>query len=93
MDRIGIRELRNNVSRIVRRAAAGERLVITVDGVPAAQLGPLNAGLGEATVEDLIAAGLVEGPRAPAPASTPRPLPAPSGRSSLDVLREHRDRR
>ena len=36
MERIAIRELRNQVSRVVRRAHAGERLIITVDGVPAA---------------------------------------------------------
>ncbi len=41
LERVGVRELRNSVAAVVRRAAAGERLVITVDGRPAAQLGPL----------------------------------------------------
>jgi prevent-host-death family protein len=57
VDRVGIRELRNNVAAVVRRAAAGERVTITVDGVPAAQLGPL-APEGAPTLDDLVAAGL-----------------------------------
>jgi prevent-host-death family protein len=34
------RELRNNVSDILRRAEAGEQFTITVSGRPVAQLGP-----------------------------------------------------
>ncbi len=40
--RIPQRELRNNVSEVLRRAEGGERLTITVDGRPVAQLGPLT---------------------------------------------------
>jgi prevent-host-death family protein len=66
---IGIRELRNQVAAVVRRAAAGERLIVTVDGVPTAQLGPLSAEPGALSLADLAAVGLVETPRtAPAPA-------------------------
>jgi prevent-host-death family protein len=35
------RELRNNVAEVLRRAEAGERLIITVGGRPVAELGPL----------------------------------------------------
>ena len=56
MERVGIRELRNNVAAVVRRASRGERVVVTVDGVPAAQLGPLEATAG-VTLDDLVAAG------------------------------------
>ena len=59
---IGVRDLRNNVAAVLRRAAGGERLVVTVDGRPVAMLGPLIPGAG-ATLDDLIAAGLVEPPR------------------------------
>ena len=92
VERIGIRELRNNTSRVVRKAMGGERVVITIDGVPAAQLGPLNDGTGSAAVEDLIGAGLLRAPRASAPAPAPRPVPAPPGRSTTEILREQRDR-
>jgi prevent-host-death family protein len=34
------RELRNNISDVLRRAEAGEQFVITVDGRPVAELGP-----------------------------------------------------
>jgi len=38
---IPARDLRNNVSRILRRAEAGERLRVTVSGRPVAEIGPL----------------------------------------------------
>ena len=36
------RELRNHVADVLRRAEAGERLTITVDGRPVAELGPMS---------------------------------------------------
>lgn len=90
MEHIGIRELRNHTTGAIRRAMAGERIVITIDGVPAAQLGPLNAGDQPATVPDLIAAGLLRAPRAVLPPPPAQPVRA--GRSSTEILREHRDR-
>jgi len=57
MDRIGIRQLRSEVTAQVRRAAAGERIVITVDGRPVAQLGPLEPTDAKLTLEDLAARG------------------------------------
>ena len=41
MTTIPQRELRNNVSEILRRAEEGERFTITVAGRPVAELGPL----------------------------------------------------
>ncbi len=92
MERIGIRDLRNNASGAVRRAMAGERLVITIDGVPSAQLGPLNDGGGAAAVEDLLAAGLLRPPRASSAAPPPRPVKGPPGRTTTEILREQRER-
>lgn len=43
MSEIGLREMRQNASDLVRRAEAGERLTITVSGRPAAVLGPVSA--------------------------------------------------
>lgn len=40
VDTIPQRELRNNVSDVLRRAENGERFTITVDGRPVAELGP-----------------------------------------------------
>ena len=78
MARVGIRELRASVAALVRRAASGERVVITSDGVPVAVLGPLTPdGAGGVTMDDLVAAGLVvppgraDRPEAPEPATLP----------------------
>ncbi|MDQ3732411.1 MAG: type II toxin-antitoxin system prevent-host-death family antitoxin [Actinomycetota bacterium] len=37
---VGLRELRQHASDLVRRAEAGETLTVTVSGRPAARLGP-----------------------------------------------------
>jgi prevent-host-death family protein len=39
---VGLREMRQNASDLVRRAQAGERVTITVAGRPAAVLGPVS---------------------------------------------------
>jgi prevent-host-death family protein len=92
MERIGIRELRNNASRVVRRAMSGERIVITVDGLPAAQLGPLNDGGSPAGLDDLVAAGLVRPPRATADPPPPGPVKSPPGPTTSEILDEQRSR-
>lgn len=89
VERVGIRELRNNVAAVVRRAGAGDRVIVTVDGVPTAQLGPLEAPAGT-TVDDLVAAGLARPPgrrdRPPAPPAEDAPVDVrPDG--VLDDLR------
>ncbi len=62
MERVGIRELRNQVAAVVRRAGRGDRIVVTVDGRPVAQLGPLEPDRRGVTLDDLVAAGLIEPP-------------------------------
>ncbi|MFI6254900.1 type II toxin-antitoxin system Phd/YefM family antitoxin [Micromonospora zamorensis] len=42
MHEVGLREMRQNASDLVRRAQAGERVTITVAGRPAAVLGPVS---------------------------------------------------
>lgn len=90
LDRVGIRELRNQVAAVVRRARAGERIIVTVDGVPAALLGPLEPGPDRPMIDDLIAAGLADPPRRSdrpeAPDAASLPVDARSGRV-LDELR------
>ncbi len=49
------RELRNNVGEVLRRAEAGERIVVTVDGRPVAELGPVSGSRTVATMRTLSA--------------------------------------
>lgn len=63
MTAIGIRELRAALAASVRRARAGERLVITIDGESVAQLGPLHGSLSDLTLPDLVARGHLIAPR------------------------------
>jgi prevent-host-death family protein len=58
-ERIGIRDMRASAAALVRRASAGERIVITVDGRPMAQLGPLESTPGDVTIDDLAERGLI----------------------------------
>ena len=41
MDEVGLREMRQDASGVVRRVEAGETVVITVNGRPAAEMRPL----------------------------------------------------
>lgn len=64
MESIGVRELRANVAAYLRRAGTGERIVVTVDGVPVAQLGPIEV-TDRPTLEQLVAGGQVDPPLRP----------------------------
>lgn len=54
MGTVGIRELKQNASAVVARAAAGETVTITDRGRPVAQMTPLPTS----RLDQLIAAGL-----------------------------------
>jgi antitoxin (DNA-binding transcriptional repressor) of toxin-antitoxin stability system len=61
--RIGARELRLDLAAQLRRAASGERLVVTVGGRPAAMLGPVEGSAADVTLDALVAAGALVPPR------------------------------
>ncbi|HEX4866235.1 MAG TPA: type II toxin-antitoxin system prevent-host-death family antitoxin [Acidimicrobiales bacterium] len=79
MEQIGARELRANLAAALRQAAAGEQVVVTIDGRPVAQLGPLEP-MGAPTLEQLAAAGLVEPPR-----RSDRPGPPEAVDTAVDI--------
>jgi prevent-host-death family protein len=87
--RIGIRELRNDVAAVVRRAAAGERVVVTVDGQPVARLGPLEPD-GAPTLDDLVATGLLRPPARSRPAGVPEPEDLPVDARTASAIEELR---
>jgi antitoxin (DNA-binding transcriptional repressor) of toxin-antitoxin stability system len=55
---------------VVRRAAGGERIVVTVDGRPMAQLSPLTPP-GQPSLADLAATGLLDAPLKARPSVAP----------------------
>ena len=86
---VGIRALRQEAARYVRRAADGHRIVVTVAGEPAAMLGPVET-TGAPTLGDLVAVHAVTAPRRREPIAFDDPVAVFSG-SRLDrLLREIR---
>lgn len=92
---IGIRELKAKLSECVRRAAGGERLIVTDRGRPVAQLTPLDPS----TLDDLarIEQGVAEGWITPAKRrgglkhfDPPQPVPSSSGLTIMEVFDEDR---
>jgi antitoxin (DNA-binding transcriptional repressor) of toxin-antitoxin stability system len=69
--------LRGSLAAAVRRAAAGERTVVTVNGHPLAQLGPLDDQGPD--LERLVAGGAVIPPRRTSPWRPPAPVAVWSG--------------
>lgn len=75
VEQVGARELRANLAAALRQASAGQRVVVTVDGRPVAQLGPIEPA-GAPSLAELAAAGLVLPPRRPDRPSPPEALDA-----------------
>jgi prevent-host-death family protein len=72
-DRVGVAELRQNLSKYLRRVEDGERLVVTDRNKPVAELGPPLNTLSH--VDRLIAEGRVNPPRRPRKPGEPMPEP------------------
>ncbi len=90
MATVGIREMRGSLAAWVRRAQAGERVVITVDGRPVAQMAPVTPDVSDTTIADLIARGRVMAPRRRDGWVPPDAAPVRQG-SRLDrIMREAR---
>jgi prevent-host-death family protein len=83
MERIGVRELRQNASEWIRRAHAGERIEVTNRGHVVAVLGPAPSG---DTLSRLRESGRLK------PATVTGELPAPvrTRRAASDALAELR---
>jgi prevent-host-death family protein len=75
MVRVGVRELRQTASELLRRVAQGETFEITDRGRPVAVLSPVPEG---SPLERLRATGLVE-PATEEVDDLPEPLPLPPG--------------
>lgn len=82
---MGIRELRAELATQVRRAGAGDRVIITVDGIPAAQLAPISPAT-TPDLDDLAAAGLIRRPSRSDRPDAPTDLPLLPIDVSIDQL-------
>jgi prevent-host-death family protein len=56
---MNVRDLRANLATALRRAEAGQRIVVTIGGRPVAQLAPIEGDGAQPTLADLAARGLV----------------------------------
>jgi prevent-host-death family protein len=91
MTRVGIRELRQRASELLRRVEAGETFEVTDRGRPVAVLGPIPQG---SALERLRATGDVT-PGEGALEDLPEPMPLPRGQEppSSVLARLRRDER
>jgi prevent-host-death family protein len=81
MTSVGVRELRQRASELLRRVAAGETIEVTDRGRPVALLSPLPDG---GALEGLRAAGDVA-PATKSIADLPKPLPLVPGQEPPSV--------
>lgn len=92
MELVGIREMRQNLSRYARRARSGEAFLITDRGQAVAQLTPAP---GRATAIDRLVAERGarrgQGNLLDVLEDLPEPLPGPPSAELLDELRSERD--
>lgn len=83
--KVGIREAKAQLSRLVREAAAGYEIIITDRGTPVAKLVPAGTGPRplEQRLEELEKRGVI-GPAGGRPLPPPLPLAGQAGRRMLD---------
>lgn len=90
-ERVGVRELRQNLSVYLDRVKAGETLEVTERGQPIAQLGPRPAKP-LSIIDQMIADGRVS-PATIRPRDVPPPLPDtdPGGPTLTEILLQMRE--
>ncbi len=97
MERIGVRELRQNASKYLDRVKRGESIEVTERGVPVAVIGPVPT-VKKSRVQELIDEGLMTPGRGDAAAwlaaNPPTPIdPAYTGPSIAEILDDQRGER
>ena len=89
--RVGVRELRQNLSVYLDRVKAGETLEVTEHGKPVAQLGPRPAKA-TSIIDQMIAEGRITPATFDHRMIPPPPsIPGPSGKTLAETLLEMRD--
>ena len=89
--RVGVRELRQNLSVYLERVKAGETLEVTEHGQPVAQLGP-RPTKPRSILDQMIADGrATAATRHPRDIPPPLPNPDPDGPTLTEILLQMRD--
>lgn len=88
MDRIGVRELRQNASKYLRRVASGETIEITDRGRPVARLVPVRE---QSTWDQLVASGRLRPGRGRLDELGEPLKPRPGQPLPSEILREMRE--
>ena len=86
VQQVGVRELRQDASGILRQVKGGECIEITEHGRPIARIVPIGPSL----YEEAILSGLIIAPTISSTEPMPRLIKAASGLNSTDVLMEMR---
>lgn len=87
---VGVRELRQDASKVLDLVKGGESVIVTEWGKPVAEIRPIKA----TTIQDLIDAGMITPAKDKFDPKVWIPLPNPDGRSLLaEFLKERREAR
>ncbi len=87
MRQMGVRELKQSLSRILHAVGRGEQVRVTLRGRPIADIVPAREAEAEDRLRELVAQGRVQLPARAHPRRAPRPAPARRSASGL-VLAE-----
>lgn len=87
-NKVGIRDLKQNPSKIIAKVKQGEAFTVTERGVPVAKLVPIA----EDPFTQLVQEGVIRLPEGNLDLSLIRPQKSPLGLTSEELLAEDRDR-
>lgn len=92
MREIGIRELKADLSTLLRAVEAGEQVRVTRHGAVVAEIVPAGANPARERLRELVAAGKVTPSSGPRPSRPPRPLRAKHAASAIVLAERDEDR-
>jgi prevent-host-death family protein len=92
MRNIGIRELKADLSALLRAVEAGEQVRVTRHGAVVAEIVPAGASPARERLRELIAVGKVSPSSGARPSRAPRPLRADRSASALVLAEREEDR-
>ena len=87
-DEVGVRDLKNNLSRYLDRVQRGEEIIVTEHGKPIAKIVPYE---GKSTLEELIDAGIVTPPKKTGRFELPPPIVPTPGPPVSRYIAEERE--